>query len=509
MISESVDVVIAGAGPTGLLLAIELALAGVRATVLEPLLEADATIKAGAIGALAGEALERRGLAQAIEADERSSLEAMQKLMNDSGARLPPWHKIGGHFAGLFLIDQTRQREPQRRLRGVRQLGLERMLGARAQALGIDVRRGCRLLDFSQDDVGIAVAADGPAGAFALRCAYLVGCDGGRSPVRKRAGFDFPGTDPTLTGRQAMVELDHPERLLPLGWRRTPVGMLAYGPIPGRVFTVEFDGPPADRDAPVTREEIEASLRRVSGADVRVTSMQSATRFTDHARQAASYRLGRVLLAGDAAHVHSPVGGQGLNLGLLDAANLGWKLAAVVHGRMPESLLDSYQAERHPVAARVLANTRAQVALMRPDPHTSALRDVVAELMDMDESNRYFGEMMSGLGSRYALGGEHPRLGTLSGDFAVSSEDGDTSLFALMQQGHGVLVDAGGGTATRIARNWQAQLRCVRAHGGPSLLLRPDACIAWASDEEGATGLEAELVRWFGTPRADSTARAA
>jgi 2-polyprenyl-6-methoxyphenol hydroxylase-like FAD-dependent oxidoreductase len=509
MISESVDVVIAGGGPTGLLLAIELTLAGVRVTVLEPLHEPDTTIRAGAIGALAGEALERRGMAQAIEADERSSLEAMKKMMSDSGTKLPPWEKIGGHFAGLFLIDQTRQREPQRRLRGVRQLGLERMLGARAQALGIDVRRGGRLLDFSQDEAGVAVAADGPAGAFALRCAYLVGCDGGRSLVRKRAGFDFPGTEPTLTGHQAMVELDHPERLLPLGWRRTPVGMLAYGPIPGRVFTVEFDGPPADRDTPVTREEIEASLRRVSGADVRVMSMQSATRFTDHARQASSYRLGRVLLAGDAAHVHSPFGGQGLNLGLLDAANLGWKLAAVVRGRMPDTLLDSYEAERHPIAARVLANTRAQVALMRPDAHTSALRDIVAELMDIDEGNRYFGEMMSGLGSRYALDGDHPRVGTLSGDFAVNTEEGDTTLFALMQQGQGVLIDAGDGSATRIARDWQAQLRCARAVGGPSLLLRPDACIAWACDDESAAGLEAQLVRWFGAPRADAEARAA
>jgi 2-polyprenyl-6-methoxyphenol hydroxylase-like FAD-dependent oxidoreductase len=374
------------------------------------------------------------------------------------------------------------------------------MLGEYARQLRIDVRRDCEVLGFSDDGSGVAVEARGPTGEFALRCAYLVGCDGGRSLVRKRAGIDFPGTEPTLTGRQAIVELDHPDRLLPLGWRRTLTGMLAYGPVPGRIFVAEFDGPPADRDMPVTREEVEKSLRYVSGADVRIVAMKSATRFTDNARQASVYRLGRVLLSGDCAHVHSPFGGQGLNLSLLDAVNLGWKLAAVLRGWSHEGLLDTYGAERHPVAARVLANTRAQVALMRPDAQSGALRDIVAELMKRDEGNRFFGEMMSGIATRYDLGGDHPMVGRLSGDMIVEGDDGETSLFASMHHGEGVLVDAADGAAARIATAWAPRVRCVKGRDGTSLLVRPDGCVAWAGDDRGVEGLETALARWFGTP---------
>ena len=297
-----------------------------------------------------------------MDAEETAAAESMQAMTKQAGAAasLPemPWKKLGGHFAGLFLIDQTRQREPERRLRGIRQQALERMFGERARNLGIDVRRRHEIAGFREVGDGIEIDVRGPDGPFTLKSAYLVGCDGGRSAVRKLAGFEFPGTDPTLTGHRAIVELDHPERLLPLGWRRTAKGMLAYGPIPGRVCLVEFDGPPPDRNAPITVEELQGSLRRVSGADVTITAIKTATRFTDNARQATTYRLGRVLLAGDAAHVHSPFGGQGLNLGILDAVNLGWKLAAVVSGRAPAELLDTYTAERHPAAARVLAITR-------------------------------------------------------------------------------------------------------------------------------------------------------
>jgi hypothetical protein len=336
-----------------------------------------------------------------------------------------------------------------------------------------------------------------------MKSAYLVGCDGGRSTVRKLAGFEFPGTDPTLTGYQAIVELDHPERLLPLGWRRTAKGVLAYGPIPGRVFVAEFDGPPPDRNAPITVEEVQASLRRVSGADVTITAMKTATRFTDNARQATTYRLGRVLLAGDAAHVHSPFGGQGLNLGILDAVNLGWKLAAVVCGRAPAELLDTYTAERHPVAARVLANTRAQVALMRTDDLTTALREIVAEMMRLDEGNRFFGEMISGITIRYALGGTHPLVGRLCGNFALNLDEGETDLFSLMSRGHAVLIDAGGGAAANIAAAWEPHVRIARACGRPSLFVRPDGCIAWASDDGNVDGLAAALTEWLGTPTSE------
>lgn len=488
----------AGAGPTGLLLAIELTLGGADVAVIERLAEPDQTIKAGAIGALAGEALERRGLTDAMNAVERSMADSMSKLMKGAGGeRELPFKTFGGHFSGIFLIDQTRQREPDRRLRGVNQQALEKMLGERAQALGIEIRRGCELVDFEDNGDGIVTCAKTASGDVELHSAYLVGCDGGRSAVRKRAGFGFPGTEPTLTGHQAIVDLDHPDRLLPVGWRRTPVGMMAYGPIPGRVFLAEFDGPPADRSAPVTREEIETTLRRISGADVRVTAVKTATRFTDNARQADSYRRGRILLAGDAAHVHSPFGGQGLNLGLLDAVNLGWKLAAVVCDRMPESLLDSYTAERHPIAAGVLANTRAQVALMRPDVMTDALRDIVADLMNLDEGTRYFGEMISGLRIRYDLGGDHPLVGRLAGNIALG-DGAEKTLFDQMEDGRAVLVDATGGAAPAIAARWDMLVRCVPRRGGPSLLIRPDACIAWASDDDDMTGLDAALTRWFG-----------
>ena len=232
MSNETADVVIVGAGPTGLMLAIELVLGGAKVIVLDRLAKPDETIKAGAVGALGAEALERRGMGSAIDAEERVMTEAMAAMMKSSGitACPPSWQKIGGHFAGLFLIDQTRQREPERRLRGVRQQALERMLGERALEVGIEVRREWEVTDFSEDLEGITVKGHNSSEAFGLNCAFLVGCDGGRSMIRKRAGFDFPGTGPTLTGHQAIVELDHPERLLPLGWRRTKKGMLAYGP---------------------------------------------------------------------------------------------------------------------------------------------------------------------------------------------------------------------------------------------------------------------------------------
>ena len=500
MSDEMADVVIVGAGPTGLMLAIEIVLGGAKVVVLDRLAKPDETIKAGAIGVLGAEALDRRGMGPAIEAEERVMTDAMAAMMKSSGitADPPAWQKIGGHFAGLFLIDQTRQREPERRLRGVRQQALEKMLGERALEMGIVVKRGWEVTDFSEDHEGIMVSGRNSSGAFQLHCAFLVGCDGGRSMIRKRAGFDFPGTDPTLTGHQAIVELDHPERLLPLGWRRTSKGMLAYGPGRGRVFTVEFDGPPADRDTPITIEEVQCSLRYVSGADVTVTAMQSATRFTDNARQVPVYRKGRVLLAGDAAHVHSPFGGQGLNLGLLDAVNLGWKLAAVVRGILPVELLDTYTAERHPVAARVLANTRAQVALMRPDVLTTELREVVTGLMKTDDGNRFFGEMMSGITTRYELGDEHPLVGRLCGNLTLSTNGNETKLFTLMQQGNGLLIDATNGAASRIAEGWASRVRCVRVLDGTTMLLRPDACIAWVGDGKTHDGLETALERWFG-----------
>lgn len=473
------DVAIVGAGPVGLFLSIELATAGVKPLVLERLVEPDRTLKAAGIGAVASEALERRGLARALEDAHRATMLRMKPAMEARFGSVPV-KQPGGHFSALFLIDQSLQRHPERHMRAVPQEALEEMLAARASALGVEIRRGVTVEGFEQDGEGVLVqTSTGP-----LRATYLVGCDGGRSVVRKLAGFEFPGTAPTLTGYQLAGEVDAPEKL-PRGWQRTPRGVIASAP--GRIFTAELDGSPPDRRSPVTMAEAEAALQRVSGTDVKIRSMATATRWTDHARQATTYRMDRVFLAGDSAHVHSPLGGQGLNLGIVDAANLGWKLAAAVKGR--DHLLDSYTAERHPVGARVLENTRAQVALLRPGPHTDALRAIVSDLMKLPEGNRYFGEMISGVGTRYDLGDDDPLVGTLVSDPLLALEDGrEARLYALMERGGGLLVSPS-------QRSLPNGVRHARTRGGPSMLVRPDGCVAWTDASAGS--LDDALARWF------------
>jgi 2-polyprenyl-6-methoxyphenol hydroxylase-like FAD-dependent oxidoreductase len=475
------DVVIVGAGPVGLFLAIELATAGVKPLVLDRLVEPDLTIKAAGVGAVAVEALQRRGLARALD-DEQRATKALVATMLKARFGSGPIKQPGGHFSGMFLIDQSLQRDPERRMRPVAQEALERILATRARELGIEIRRGIALEGFEQGHDG--VTAHTSAGVLSAK--YLVGCDGGRSGVRKRAGFDFPGTDPTITGYQAVAELDAPEKLAP-GWQRTPRGLIVAAGMQGRIFTAEFNGPPPDREAPITQAEVEASIQRVSGTDVKLLSMTMATRWTDNARQATSYRMGRVFLAGDAAHVHSPFGGQGLNLGLVDAANLGWKLAAAVKGR--DQLLDSYTAERHPVAARVLENTRAQVALMRPDPLTSALRTIVSDLMKRPEGNRYFGEMLTGVDIRYDLGDDDPLVGTLVKDQRLTLRDGsEAQLYAWMESGAGLFISP-------LERSLPRSVQQARTQAGPSMLVRPDGCIAWTG--ESSQSLDDVLARWF------------
>ena len=499
MKQDAFDVVVVGGGPTGLLLASELVLGGARPLLIERRAEPDATPKAGGVGAVAAEALMRRGLGAALDAEEATAIEEVKAMRRSMGApEGPPPGKprMGGHFAGLSLIDQSVQRDPTRRLRMVPQQALERVLSAHAGALGVEVWRGSSVESF--EDVGdrVRLKVRRPDGEQTLEAAFLVGCDGGRSLVRKGLGIDFPGTDPTLTGYSAVVEIDHPERLLPVGWRRTRAGMMSYGWAPGRLAMLSFDGPPKDRHAPLTKEEVEHGLRHISGADVRVTSMSVATRFTDNARLASTYRKGRAFLAGDAAHVHSPFGGQGLNLGLVDAANLGWKLCAAVKGWAPEGLLDTYTAERHPVAESVLENTRAQLAIMRPDPQGSAMRQVVAELLTASpEANRYFGEMISGVATRYDLGDDDPSVGRLVADGDLTVDGAATRLFALMKDGRALLVDGeGDGKAADEAAPWASRVRIVKAAGARSMLVRPDGCIAWAGR---AGGLRPALERWF------------
>ncbi|MGV9673889.1 FAD-dependent monooxygenase [Nocardia sp. NPDC003482] len=306
--------------------------------------------------------------------------------------------------------------------------------------------------------------------------------------------------DPLITGHQAVVEMTGAEEL-PLGWHSTDKGIFAYGPTPGRFLTVEVDGPPADRNAPITAAELQASLRKVSGVPVRITAVHSATRFTDNTRQATNYRRGRVLLAGDAAHVHSPFGGQGLNLGIGDAVNLGWKLGAVVGGWAPPDLLDSYTAERHPIGEWVLEWTRAQVAIMRPDPHSRAMRRVTEELLATPDGASLVRKKVAGVLHRYDFGAGDVLLGRPVPDVGLADGSRTNEHFV---DGRGVLFDFGDSEAVReAAAPWSDRVRVLsvkpaQSHRLSGILARPDGIVAWATEASDPSGLVPALRRWFG-----------
>jgi flavin-dependent dehydrogenase len=370
--------------------------------------------------------------------------------------------------------------------------------------LGVAIRRGCEVVGFAQDDFGVDVEL---SGRTTLRAEHLVGCDGGRSLIRKAAGIDFPGLDPSTSWLIAEVEMDEePE----IGMRREGGGI---GPVnrpdgagPYRVVLAEKH---LNTSEP-TLQELSEALVAVYGTDYRVHSPTWISRFTDMSRQAASYRRGRVLLAGDAAHVHPPQGGQGLNTGVQDAVNLGWKLAQVVDRTSPDSLLDTYHAERHPVGARVLHNTMAQVALGGPDDRHQSLRDTMTELLSMDEPRRHIAGMLSGLDIHYDLGEGHPLLGWRMPDLDLNTADGPTRVFALLHEARPVLLDLGEPDGFDISR-WADRVRLVEAkHDGvwklpvlgevaapPAVLIRPDGHVAWAGHLTDPALPEA-LATWFG-----------
>jgi 2-polyprenyl-6-methoxyphenol hydroxylase-like FAD-dependent oxidoreductase len=518
------DVIVTGGGPVGLMLACELQLGGARVVVFERRTEIDPTIKAGSLNVPAVEALYRRGLLPALAEEQRRVQEQLMAFLRqrfpdspDPAKAEPPRPKVAGHFAGHWLkadlIDVT---DPEFADHGpaetgalVGQQAVEALLGARAAELGVQIRRGAEVTGFEAGEHGVTVTA---AKGGQIRAGWLVGCDGGRSLVRRQAGFDFPGTAPEITGHQAVVEMTGSEALQ-TGWNLTGAGVYAFGPGPGRILTVEFDGPPEDRDAPVTAAELQASLRDVSGTEVTVTSVRSATRFTDNARQASTYRIGRVLLAGDAAHVHSPFSGQGLNLGLGDAMNLGWKLAAVIAGWAPETLLDTYTAERHPIGAWVLDWTRAQVAMMRPDPRSRALGAVVDDLMNTTAGATHFAKRISGVWQRYDLGSGHELAGRSAPDLTL---DDGTRLAHHLHDGRGLLVNLVDDPALRDqVAGWDGRIRILEARSPDrpelsAMLVRPDGYVAWAAGPARAGDLDsrrghdealaAALTTWFGPP---------
>jgi 2-polyprenyl-6-methoxyphenol hydroxylase-like FAD-dependent oxidoreductase len=484
-------VVIVGGGPTGLTLAGELALAGVDTVILERRAGQElAGSRAGGLHARTIEVFDQRGIADRFLSEGQVA-------------------QVAG-FSGIALdISDFPSRHPYGL--GLWQNHIERILAGWVDELGVAVRYGSEVTGFSQDDTGVDVQL---SGGGTLRADYLVGCDGGRSLIRKAAGIEFAGWDPTTSNLIAEVELgdgEEPE----LGVRRDARGIHGIGRVeyeirdgeivyadsgPVRIGVTEDhigSGEPTLRD-------LKEAVAAVYGTDYGIHSPTWISRFTDMTRQATSYREGRVLLAGDAAHVHAPDGGQGLNIGVQDAVNLGWKLAQVVHGTSPDSLLETYQAERHPIAARVLRNTMAAVALRRADDRTAALRDTMTELLGLDEPRKVFGGVMSGLEIHYDLGEGHPLLGRRMPDLDLVTTDGPVRVFTLLHDARPVLLNLGDRGAfdtpwsvdAEYAGEWELPV-LGKVAAPVAVLIRPDGYVAWVSDGTDA-GLRDALATWFG-----------
>jgi 2-polyprenyl-6-methoxyphenol hydroxylase-like FAD-dependent oxidoreductase len=495
-------VVIAGGGPTGLMLAGELALAGVDVAIVERRAsQALAGSRAGGLQSRTIEVLDQRGIADRFLSEGQAAQVAGFATVRLDISDFPTRHNYG---LGLW------------------QNHIERILAGWVGELAVPIYYSIEVTGFTQDDTGVdCELSDGQS----LRAEYLVGCDGGRSLIRKAAGIEFPGWDPTTSNLIAEVEMaEEPE----LGIHRNAFGVHSFGRVeyeirdgevvymdggPVRVMVTEEHVGPATEP---TLRDLSEALVAVCGTDYGIHSPAWISRFTDMTRQAAAYREGRILLAGDAAHVHSPVGGQGLNTGVQDAVNLGWKLAEVVHQTAPESLLDTYHAERHPVAARVLRNTMAQVALMRTDDRIEALRDTVSELLSMDEPRKRFAAMMSGLDIHYDLGEGHRLLGRRMPDLDLVTASGPLRVFTLLHDARPVLLNLGEPGGFDITP-WADRVQLVDAKYvgtcelpalGPvtaptAVLIRPDGYVAWVGDPS-QLGLADALTTWFGPPTARS-----
>ena len=480
-------VVIAGGGPTGLMLAGELALAKVDVAIVERRANQDVPgRRAGGLHSRTIEVLDQRGIADRFL--------SQGKVMQVAGFAMVPLDISDfptRHNYGLAL----------------RQEHIERILADWVSELKVPIHRAFDVTGFTQDDTGVDVQL---GEGRSLRAKYLVGCDGGRSLIRKKAGIAFPGWDPSISYLIAEVATTEEPAW---GIRRDERGINALGKLEDgkRAGVVLNERHVVQGDEP-TLDDLRQALIAVYGTDFGAHDVTYLSRFTDAARQAASYRDGRVLLAGDAAHVHSPAGGQGLNIGVQDAVNLGWKLAQVVQGTSPESLLDTYQAERHPIGARVLKTTMAATALNRGDERTNALRETMSELLKMDEPRKRYAAMMSGLDIRYDLGTGHPLLGRRMPDLDLVTPNGQLRVFTLLHDARPVLLnlgEPGGFDITPWADRVQPidanyvgtwELPAIGAVPAPTaVLIRPDGYVAWVGDMT-QPGLADALTTWFGPP---------